>query len=151
MIRTICTNEKYLAIKSTPCFFTDLEILHNRQIIADMIDTAEHHKEICVGLAANQINEYKRIIIMKLKGEWIPMVNPSYTPVRSAGIKQYKEGCLSYPDRKHRVQIRRFKVINLNYQLVTGLEQRIKLIANAVKIESVIAQHEIDHLNGVLI
>lgn len=151
MIKIISTNQDLLAVKCTECFFTDLEILKNRQIITDMLDTAEHYRHECVGLAANQINEYKRIILIQLDGKFIPMVNPKYTPVRSAGIKQYKEGCLSYPDRAHRVQMRRFKQINLTYQLVTGLEQRIKLISNATKIDSVIAQHEIDHLNGILI
>jgi len=151
MIKEINKNPDLLAIKCTECFFTDLEILKNRQIIQDMMDTAEHHEEDCVGLAANQISEYKRIIVIKLNDIYIPMVNPKWTPVRSAGIKQYKEGCLSYPDRAHRVQMRRYKQINLRYQLVTGLEQRIKLISNATKIDSVIAQHECDHLNGVLI
>lgn len=151
MIKSICKNTDLLAIKCTKCFFTDLEILNNRQIIADMIDTAESFQGECEGLAANQINEYKRIIIVRLDGEYVPMVNPKYTPVRSAGIKQFKEGCLSYPDRTHRVQIRRFKKINLTYQLVTGLLCNIKLSSTASKIDSVIAQHEIDHLNGILI
>lgn len=151
MIKEINTNSDLLAIKCIECFFTDLEILKNRQIIEDMLDTAKHHEDACVGLAANQIKEYKRIIVIRLGREFIPMVNPKYTPVRSAGIKQYKEGCLSYPDRTHRVRMRRFKQINLTYQLVTGLEQRIKLVSNATKIDSVIAQHEIDHLNGMLI
>lgn len=151
MIKEICTNPDLLAIKSKECFFTDLEILKNRQIIADLIDTAEANEEVCVGLAANQIQEYKRIIIMLIDDKFVPMVNPKFTPVRSAGVKQFKEGCLSHPDREHRLQIRRYKQINLSYQLVTGLEIKVKLVANNSKIESVIAQHEIDHLNGILV
>ena len=83
MIKDICTNTDLLAIKSKQCFFTELDILQNRIILENMIDTAEHWKDQCVGLAANQICEYKRIIIIRLDGEFVPMLNPWYTPIRS--------------------------------------------------------------------
>lgn len=147
MITEIVTDTTILSIKSKPCYFNKLEVLNNKEIIQNMIDTAKNNEPECIGLAANQINVFKRIILMKLDQEWTAMLNPFFTPVKSAGMKKYKEGCLSYPDRLHRPKIRRYKKLNLTYQTVTG--QKIKI--TFIKINAVIVQHEIDHLNGKLI
>lgn len=144
MIQEIVTDVDLLKKKCKFCFFTDLDILKNKGIIENMMDTAEHHKDQCVGLAAIQIAEYRRIIIVKLDNKWVAMVNPEYTPVKSAGIKKYKEGCLSFPEKMfvNRIIKRRYKKINIKYQLVTG-----KLIKTSLtKIEAVIVQHLIDLL-----
>lgn len=149
MIIDIVTDTEKLIQKSTRCFFTKLDILKNKLIIQDMLDTAKANEPNCLGLAANQIGILKRIILVKLEGKYMTMVNPHFTPVISAGKKQFKEGCLSFPLKMHSNQpkIRRFKKINLTYNWVTGREEKITL----TKLPAVIVQHEIDHLNGKLI
>jgi len=149
MIKEIVTDVNILAKKSEPCTFNELGILKNRQVVEDMIDTAIANEPECIGLAAIQIDEYKRIIIMKLEGRWEAMLNPTYTPVRSAGVKRYKEGCLSFPETIHKntPERRRWKKIHLTYKSITGYESKITLM----KLNAVIAQHEIDHCNGKLI
>lgn len=149
MIKKIITNPKKLVQKSTRCYFTEMDVNKNKLIIQDMLDTAHENEPDCLGLAANQIGILRRIILIKLNGEFVPMVNPSFTPVKSFGTKQYKEGCLSFPDRMHsnRPKVRRYKKINLTYHEIKGRQVKIVL----TKFNAVIAQHEIDHLNGRLI
>jgi len=153
MIKEIVTDVRILEMKCKPCFFTDMDVLHNQLIIKDMLDTAAKNKENCLGLAANQIGEYRRIILAEilLDGirQFVVMVNPSFTPVKTAGMKRFKEGCLSFPQRMfvNRVIKRRYKKVNLTYHLVTGKKEKIALSG----IEAIIVQHEIDHLNGILI
>ena len=149
MIIKIVTDPKRLVIKSTRCYFTEMDIIKNKLIIQDMIDTAISNEPDCLGLAANQIGILKRIILIKIDGKYIAMINPSYTPVKSFGTKQFKEGCLSFPDRMHsnRPKARRYKKIKLTYHEVKGRQVKVTL----VKMKAVIAQHEIDHLNGKLI
>lgn len=149
MIKSIVTDIEQLKIKCKPCFFTPMDEIHNQTIIQDLVDTAEANRSQCIGLAANQIGSNRRIILVLLDEIWIVMVNPSFTPIRSAGIKKYKEGCLSFPERMftNRVIKRRFKKIKLIYQLVTGKKEAMIL----TKLDAVCVQHEIDHLNGITI
>lgn len=148
MIKSITTDLEILAIKSTPCFFNELEILKNQSIINDMLDTANYHKDECIGLASNQISEFKRIILVFIDGEFRVMLNPTFTPIKSAGVRKFKEGCLSYPDRinQNRFIRRRFKKIKVTFQWLTGFTEKVSLTG----IDAVIVQHEIDHLNGLI-
>ncbi len=59
MIREIVRDNKKLMIKSVEATINDL------YIIDDMIDTAKANNDICVGLAANQIGESIRIIVVE--------------------------------------------------------------------------------------
>ena len=56
MIREICRDEAFLARRAEPAAPED------RQTAADLLDTLEHHREGCVGMAANMIGVNKRII-----------------------------------------------------------------------------------------
>ena len=62
MIREIVRDNKKLMIKSVEATINDL------YIIDDMIDTAKANNDICVGLAANQIGESIRIIVVEMGG-----------------------------------------------------------------------------------
>lgn len=55
MIRDICKDEAFLAQKAEPATLDDL------QTAADLLETLEHHKDGCVGMAANMIGVNKRI------------------------------------------------------------------------------------------
>ena len=103
------------------------------------------YEERGVGLAAPQVNEPIRLIVMDISEERdqpMVFVNPvvsSYT-----GRVESNEGCLSVPDIK--TDIERHETIKLDAQDIEG---------NAISLEgdglfSICIQHEIDHLDGKL-
>ena len=53
MIQDICKDETFLAQKAEPATAEDLSVA------ADLLETLEHHKEGCVGMAANMIGVNK--------------------------------------------------------------------------------------------
>ena len=70
MIRDICKDEAFLAQKAEPATLDDLPIA------ADLLETLEHHKAGCVGMAANMIGVNKRIIVFDNEGKYMVMFNP---------------------------------------------------------------------------
>ena len=87
MIREICKDEAFLAQKAEPATPADLSIA------ADLLETLEHHKAGCVGMAANMIGVNKRIIAFDNGGTYMVMFNPEI--VKQSGPYQAEEGCLS--------------------------------------------------------
>lgn len=97
-----------------------------------------------IGLAANQIGILKRIIILTIEDNIITLVNPEIVE-RKKDKEVMNEGCLSIPEL--RVDIERHKKIVVRGFDIEGKVKEVlceDLSARAV-------QHEIDHLNGVLI
>lgn len=56
MLRGICKDQVFLSQKMEPAPPDDLPVAE------DLLETLEHHKAGCVGMAANMIGENKRII-----------------------------------------------------------------------------------------
>lgn len=96
-----------------------------------------------VGLAAPQVGISKRVIVMDCGDGLIEVVNPEIVAFEGEQF-DYPEGCLSIPGL--RGDVRRHEWIKLRGQDRNGNE--IELEANGLL--SRCAQHEIDHLNGVL-
>lgn len=96
-----------------------------------------------VGLAAPQIGMDKRIIIADMGKELLKIINPQI--LEGEGENSLSEGCLSLPEI--------FIPVNrANKIKIEGLNEDKKLLR--LTIEGFLAriiQHEIDHLNGVLI
>ncbi|MCF7821631.1 MAG: peptide deformylase [Mariprofundaceae bacterium] len=103
-----------------------------------------------VGIAAPQIGELQRVVIVDCRRSMRPcknhgllqMVNPKV--IEGSGNVLGREGCLSVPDWVGMVP--RAKEIQVCYQNPEG---------NSCKIESSgfearVIQHEIDHLDGIL-
>lgn len=65
MIRDICKDEAFLAQKAEPATPDDL------QVAVDLLETLEHHKAGCVGMAANMIGVSKRIIAFDNEGTYM--------------------------------------------------------------------------------
>lgn len=110
-------------------------------IIQDLIDTACEHKT-CVGLAAIQIGEPFRIVIVKANDGFIPFINPTITST-FGGKYEAEEGCLSL-DGVRRVS---------RHEGIEVMHQRGKKFVKQ-KFSGYFAeilQHEIDHTNGRLI
>ena len=70
MIREICKDEAFLAQKAEPATPEDLPVA------ADLLETLEHHKRGCVGMAANMIGVNKRIIAFDNEGSYMVMFRP---------------------------------------------------------------------------
>lgn len=105
-----------------------------------------------VGLAAPQVWVEKRIIVVSLLHDWedenfstVLMINPEILEASQETTKEVEEWCLSLP-RTKKWYVARHQNIKLRYFDEKQKEKIIKLSWLA----SVIVQHEIDHLNGVL-
>jgi len=120
-----------------------------QKLIDDMIDTmVEYHG---VGLAAPQVHEERRIFVAVLDehddkesdGEPVVIINPEITPVTAEVVEGW-EGCLSIPDIRGRVPRAREIVLQALDRRGERMEMRLQDFAARV------AQHETDHLNGIL-
>ena len=141
MIREIIRDIEILQTKSR---VVDVNSEETERIIRDLIDTANANKENnhCVGLAAIQIGEAKRIIVVFNGNEFVPFVNPIISKLEG---KKYiaTEGCLSFDGERN---VERRYAINVLRQTKSGYA-REKYSGFTAQI----IQHEIDHLNGKLI
>jgi len=95
-----------------------------------------------LGLAAPQIGVQKQIFVYDIDGEPITLINPRI--VESRGEWVYDEGCLSIPGLY--VEMLRPKEVLL---------EAVDLSGNTIQVEADellarLFQHELDHLNGVL-
>ena len=113
---------------------------------ADLIDTMRAH-ERCVGLAAPQIGESVRVAVVDVSGHraaeagngLLVLVNPVI--VETAGAEVGREGCQSLPEVT--VDVRRARRLRL---AAAGRD-----LLWSAGIEARAIQHELDHLDGLLI
>jgi len=113
------------------------------ELADDMLETM--YAAPGIGLAANQINVQKRIIVMDISEEKntpLVFINPEI--ISKEGEREYEEGCLSVPEA---------------YELVTRADTvRVKALdrdgnrfeLDADDLLATCLQHEIDHLDGKL-
>jgi len=111
------------------------------RLIDDMFDTL-YESDSGIGLAAPQIGVQKQIFVWDMDDEPMVVINPEI--VESRGEWVYDEGCLSIPGLY-------VEMLRPNEVLMRGLD----LNGNTVEIEASelagrLFQHELDHLNGVL-
>lgn len=101
-----------------------------------------------VGIAAPQVGVLKNIIwVQRFDKDDFPFevyFNPQITAY-SDKTQTFREGCLSIPNRSDTLYNRAYS-INLKYDTFYGLEKT----ETVEGFTSVIFQHEIDHLNGIL-
>jgi peptide deformylase len=143
-ILTVDTDMSVLKQKSKPVDRVDDDL---RALMDDMLETM--YEAPGIGLAAVQVGELKRVIVMDLGqregGEREPryFVNPEIT-WRSDETAPYEEGCLSIPEIYDEVERpAQVKLKYLNYQGEPVEELAEGLFAVCI-------QHEMDHLEGVL-
>lgn len=138
MIKDIVKDTKILTQKSER-----FEFGKDDYLIRDMLDTAEYHKDHCLGLACIQIGVPKNIILVKTKNGFTPFINPMIIR-RSLKTYTVKEACLSLDGER---EVKRCKEIKVIY---TTKDNKHKC-ENFYGLTAQIIQHEIDHLNGILI
>ena len=123
-----------------------------QKIIEKMIKTMRKHNG--AGLAANQIYEPIRICIIEVLDNprykhlnTIPLkvlINPRVIIKKDTATFNSYEGCLSVPNLRGKVK--RYNTINVTYYTMEA-----KKITEDIKgLESIVYQHEIDHLDGYL-
>ena len=137
MVRELMHDPLFLARKSSPAGKEDLETAR------DLLDTLAHHRESCVGMAANMIGVCKRIIVFVEDDRCQLMLNPEI--IKSSDEYETEEGCLSLLGAPRKTK--RFRKIKVRYQTV-DFQTRIKSYSGWT---AQIIQHEIDHCNGILI
>ena len=122
---------------------SDINTPEIQGLIEDLIET-------CIdadgaGLAAPQIHESKCIVILNLEEDsgWTVWINPKITPMTDEGMLTF-EGCLSVPGlrggviRPHQIKVEGY----------TRNGEPFERILDGFS--AVVAQHECDHLNGIL-
>ncbi|WP_332493742.1 peptide deformylase, partial [Niameybacter sp.] len=112
-------------------------------VIEDMVDTAKANEEICVGLAANQIGETARIIVVKMGEYFIPLVNPKIVK-HSQAIYEVEEACLSHEGTR---KTTRYASIEVEYRDKNFRKKK----QNFTGFVAQVIQHEMDHCEGILI
>lgn len=142
MICDIVTEECSL---SEACFAVQHK--HAFDVACDLTDTAiAADNPPAAGLAANQIGSSARVIVIKYGDKFIAMANPvifqrSYKRISST------EGCLSRPGMP-KVQVMRNKSVKVRFQDPATWEDKKMPLKG---MDAIVCQHEIDHLNGILI
>ncbi|QQS60904.1 MAG: peptide deformylase [Candidatus Moraniibacteriota bacterium] len=119
---------------------SDLESM--RQLAKEMTKTMYESKG--VGLAAQQIGKALQICVIDVDGNLHTLINPKITSF-SRNMHTDDEGCLSIPRKFFPIE-RHWKV-TVRYTDEEGVERKMRasgLLARAV-------QHELDHLNGIII
>jgi peptide deformylase len=113
------------------------------KLIGDMKDTLQSVGGL--GLAANQLGRDESVCLVKISDEIITLVNPVITK-RSGEQKTSLEGCLSLPDITAKVE--RDEIISVKF-----INPDADWSEQEIQVEfpnSVVIQHELDHLNGKL-
>lgn len=131
--------EQRIAIYPNKVLKTKCEIVlpdeDNDELISTMLNAMKNLKGL--GLAANQLGVAKQIFVMN----GLVVINPQIC-LRSGGNCVMIEGCLSFPGR--RIRTKRSNKIGVAYY-----DREFKEITKELDgIESVIFQHEFDHLQG---
>lgn len=140
MVRPITKNPSPILHKrlSRVWDFSNLEL---RPLIRDMVETMKVVNGI--GIAANQVGEDLRVIVVDTKDGPLAFLNPRIL-YRSFRKEKMEEGCLSVPGIWGTVA--RAKSLRLVAQDLKG--KRISLKATGLFAR--VIQHEIDHINGTL-
>ena len=110
--------------------------------LVDAMFVTLHESDSGLALAAPQIGVQKQIVVWDIEDETHTIINPQI--IESDGEWVYAEGCLSIPELY-------VDIMRPNRVLVRGLD----LDGNEIEFEvnelmGRMFQHEIDHLNGVL-
>lgn len=125
-----------------------------KQIVADMeaatIDwEANREHEVGVALAAVQINQLFRIVVIrqdyndKTNHDFLVLINPEITKLEGEQLEDY-EGCLSIKDVYGKVP--RYEKVRVKAIDADGKPFRITAEGFLARI----LQHEIDHTNGIV-
>ena len=136
MIKPIVKDIFFLRRKSETATREDI------QVGIDLQDTLRANREACVGMAANMIGVNKRVIIVNMGFVDVVMFNPVL--IKKDTPYETEEGCLSLTGVR---KTTRYENIEVEYLDMNWKKQRQKLSDWTAQI----CQHELDHLEGIII
>ena len=136
MVKQIVRDVFFLGQPSEPATKADI------QVGKDLQDTLRANRERCVGMAANMIGVKKRAIIVNMGFVDVVMFNP--VMLRKDTPYETEEGCLSLTGVR---KTTRYENIEVEYYDMDWKKQKMKLSGWPAQI----CQHEMDHLEGILI
>ena len=136
MVKSIVRDVFFLGQKSEDATKQDLSVGQ------DLQDTLKANQDRCVGMAANMIGVKKRIIIVNLGLVNVVMYNQVI--VRKDTPYEAEEGCLSLDGVR---KTTRYQNIVLEYRDSSWKKHSQKYSGWTAQI----IQHEVDHLNGIII
>ena len=137
MIRELMHDPIFLGQPSVPATADDLPVAR------DLLETLMAHQEECVGMAANMIGVKKNIIAVADGDAYLLMLNPEI--IKAEGPYDAMESCLSLLGGPR--PAKRYHKIKVRWQ-TPSLQVRIKTFTDFT---AQIIQHEVDHLQGILI
>ena len=136
MVKPIVRDMFFLGQKSETATKADA------QVALDLQDTLAAHRAGCVGMAANMIGYKKRTIIVSMGIVDLVMNNPVI--ISKSGEYEAEEGCLSLEGTR---KTTRYKDIEVEYEDTSFKKQKQKFTGFPAQI----VQHEMDHLEGIII
>ena len=136
MIRSIVRDIFFLGQKSEEASRQDLSVGQ------DLQDTLKANQDRCVGMAANMIGIKKRIIIVNIGFLNLVMYNPVI--LKKDTPYETEEGCLSLDGVR---KTTRYRNIEVEYLDSSWKKRRQRYSGWTAQI----IQHEMDHLDGIII
>ena len=129
--------------KSKPITAFDSEL---KRLVDDMAETM--FAVPGSGLAAVQIGALLQVLLMNLsenenENKYLALINPEI--LEKQGTQSDKEGCLSVPD--YFTKVKRAQKVKVQALDINGNEHKYEFEDWLARV----VQHEVDHLNGILI
>lgn len=124
---------------SFPLTTEDIHFIVNLKVL--MLDKQ------AIGIAAPQVGVNRRIIALNLdypRYTELVMINPTIIRRGSTIVNKFREGCLSLPSQY--VAKKRNEIVTVEYHDINGVQYQ-RMFRGLM---SICVQHEIDHLNGIL-
>lgn len=146
MLEIIKHPNKILRRVSTEIDLSQISSIEFRKLIAEITETML--KKDGAGLAAPQIGQNIRLIVVNKDNKAMVMINPVI--IKKSWAKEIdQEGCLSVVDENDEIYylpVARHRKVFCSYFNEQGRKQKIE----ANKLLARVIQHEIDHLDGIL-
>lgn len=112
------------------------------RLTQEMLVTMRDHEG--VGLAANQVGRLKRVLVASVEDDDYVIINPVLSDM-SESKERMAEGCLSIPG----IQVEVERPTSVTVSGVDAAGEALRL--EATDMLARVLQHEVDHLDGVLI
>lgn len=126
---------------SSPVTKDSISSKEMKEFYCDMVETMK--KKDGIGLAAPQVGNNIRVIVIRSNEGPLILINPKLT--KHSFAKEWgEEGCLSVPNTFGQVQ--RHKKVNCIYLDEEGKKRKLR----ASDLTARILQHEMNHLDGIL-
>lgn len=142
MLKLIKYPNELLRRKTREVKVSELKDPKLRLMVFDMVKMMDTEKG--VGLAATQVASNLRICTIKIGEETYILINPK---IKSSSRKKdiFEEGCLSFPGKFFSVE----RPIKVKVQARDMEGKKFKIKADGLLAR--VLQHEIDHLEGILV